>query len=566
MEKNSTGKVLIIGLDGATFTLLKPWMDQGYLPAIKSLVENGASGTLRTVVPPITGPAWSSFMTGVNPGRHRIYDFLIRDEDTGKDIPINARLRRGKAFWEYLSEAGKRVVVLNVPVTYPPVPVNGVMISDFLTPAGKRDFIYPVELVDEIEQKFGKYPLYFRMPIFCPNLSDANTTAFLKEIREGMEYKFNVACYLHERYQSDLLMLHIWGTDRIQHELWNFFDESHIQFKPDKKNKFYGEIIDYYKRVDRNIARLIDLVGKDSTVFIVSDHGFGPTHWMIDLNTWLLENGFIKIKNRFLSKLKYFLWKKGFTSELMLRVFVKKLFFKYLWRFYNTNPERFIRTLSSRSIGFLLGVHDIDWQRTTAFATYSSSIYINKKGVFPEGCVESEEQAQDVCRRIVEALRNLRNPATGELVGGDIVLREEAFHGPYAQYCPDITYLPQENKYLAYSFMGFGSNKVIFEAAALPGNHTMNGVLVAQGPSIRKGTKVAGAHLMDIAPTVLYLMGQKIPRDMEGKVLTEIIREEFVAAHPIEYRETGETRETADILTEEDQKDVIEKLKGLGYL
>ncbi|MCX5896559.1 MAG: alkaline phosphatase family protein [Proteobacteria bacterium] len=131
MEKNSTGKVLIIGLDGATFTLLKPWMDQGYLPAIRELVENGASGNLRTVVPPITGPAWSSFMTGVNPGRHRIYDFLIRDEHTGKDIPINARLRRGKAFWEYLSEAGKRVVVLNVPVTYPPVPVNGVMISDF---------------------------------------------------------------------------------------------------------------------------------------------------------------------------------------------------------------------------------------------------------------------------------------------------------------------------------------------------------------------------------------------------------------------------------------------------
>jgi predicted AlkP superfamily phosphohydrolase/phosphomutase len=250
-------KTLIIGLDGATFSLLQPFMDQGCLPTLKALMEDGCSGELRSTIPPITGPAWSSFMTGLNPGEHGIYDFLVRDEKTGKDIPVNAHLRRGKAFWDYLSDAGKKVIVLNVPVTYPPTPVNGVMISGFLTPSGKRDFIYPLNLVDEIENKFGKYPLYFRMPIASPGLSDANTISFLKELNYIREYKFKVAHYLFDKFDSDLLMLHIWGTDRIQHELWNFFDETHSQFNERKKEKFYDEILQYYKNLDREISELI---------------------------------------------------------------------------------------------------------------------------------------------------------------------------------------------------------------------------------------------------------------------------------------------------------------------
>jgi len=147
-----------------------------------------------------------------------------------------------------------------VPVTYPPAPVNGVMVSDFLTPRGKTDFIYPKALFEEIESRFGKYPLYFRMPIASPNLSDTNTETFLKELNDIMEYKFRVARFLYDRYESDLLMLHIWGTDRIQHELWNFFDEGHRQFRKDKKEKFYDKILSYYQKVDSEIDALINAV------------------------------------------------------------------------------------------------------------------------------------------------------------------------------------------------------------------------------------------------------------------------------------------------------------------
>jgi predicted AlkP superfamily phosphohydrolase/phosphomutase len=558
-------KTLIIGLDGATFTLLKPWMEQGIMPALKRLVDSGVSGGLRSVIPPITGPAWSTFMTGLNPGNHGIYDFVVRDERTGKDIPVNSQLRHGRAFWDYLSDVGKKVLILNVPVTYPPWPVNGVMISDFLTPAGKRDFIYPLHLVEELEQKFGAYPLYYKMPISSPNLSDANTTAFLKELFENTDGKFDIAQYLYDTYDSDLLVLHIWGTDRIQHELWSFFDESHIQFKPEKKKQFYGKILEYYARLDQHIARLVDRVGSDANVFIISDHGFGPLHWMVDLNTWLLENGFIQIKNSALSRIKYALWKRGITYEFIYRVFVRALF-RYVWKMIKPDPDKFLRSLASNKKQFLLGIDDVDWTQTKAFCTYSGGIYINRKGLFPHGSVESDAEAEAIIEQIIEKLKQLRNPLNGECIGGEIIRRAEAFDGPYARYCPDITYIALENKYNAGSFMGFGSNKVVLETAALPGGHRMEGILIAKGSNIQQHKQVNSARLMDIPPTVLYLMGEKIPRDMEGTVLTELIQEQFLSSHPIEYCDAIESRTIADSFTEEDQKDVIDKLKGLGYL
>lgn len=558
-------KILIIGLDGATFTLLKPLMDQGLMPTLKNIMEKGVSGELRSTIPPITGPAWSSFMTGLNPGEHGIYDFLIRDEKTGNDIPINARLRHGKAFWEYLSAAGKKVIVLNVPVTYPPTPVNGVMVSDFLTPSGKRDFIYPPELVDELEDKFGKYPLYFRMPIASPGLSDANTISFLNELNGIMEYKFQAAHYLYDKFAGDFVMLHIWGTDRIQHELWNFFDESHSQFKKRKKEKFYDQILNYYKKLDHQICCLIEHVGEDSNLFIVSDHGFGPINWMIDLNQWLLSHGYITIKKNLSSRIRYAMWRKGLTFELVFRIFVQRML-KYTWKLWDTTPEKFIRSLPQRSIKFLLGINDIDWNHTKAFATYYGGIYINRKGVHPNGCVASESEAASLCKSIVAELKQLSNPMTGELIDGDIFQREDTFHGPYARNCPDIVYLPMNKKYLAGSFMGFGSNKIIVDSVTLPGNHTLMGILMAKGPCIQTTKSIAGATLLDMAPTILYLMGHKIPENMTGRVLKELFTPEFLAKNPVEYMVPEKVQKEDDILSAEEQKDVVDKLKGLGYL
>src|SRR6266849_2073855 len=188
-------KVLVICLDGATFDLLRPWIEAGRLPTLKRFLAEGVSGDLQSVIPPITAPAWASFMTGKNPGKHGIYHFVNRAPQGGHQAFFSATSRTGRTLWELLGEDGKQVVVLNVPTTYPPQPVNGVLIADFLTPPGKKDFTYPLSLLDEIEEKFGKYPLHLRTLMFSANLSGPNAERLLRELHHELKYKFDVAHY-----------------------------------------------------------------------------------------------------------------------------------------------------------------------------------------------------------------------------------------------------------------------------------------------------------------------------------------------------------------------------------
>ena len=155
-----SNKLLVIGLDGASFNVLDTLIEKGYLPNISSLIAGGARADLETTFPPITAVAWSSFMTGKNPGKHGIFEFVRREQHSKRELAVNASFRKGRAIWDLLSDAGKRVIVHNFPCTYPPHEINGLMIADFMTPRGRRDFTYPVALLTEIEDAFGSYRLH----------------------------------------------------------------------------------------------------------------------------------------------------------------------------------------------------------------------------------------------------------------------------------------------------------------------------------------------------------------------------------------------------------------------
>src|ERR1051325_3108768 len=144
-------KLFVIGLDGASFNVLDPLIARGYLPNLAKLIEGGARASLETTFPPITAVAWSSFMTGKNPGKHGIFEFVMREQGSSRQLAVNASLRQGRAIWDILSAAGQRVIVHNFPCTYPPRPLNGLLIADFMTPRGRRDFTYPPALLDELE-------------------------------------------------------------------------------------------------------------------------------------------------------------------------------------------------------------------------------------------------------------------------------------------------------------------------------------------------------------------------------------------------------------------------------
>ncbi|MBI5091057.1 MAG: alkaline phosphatase family protein [Candidatus Hydrogenedentes bacterium] len=558
-------KIIVIGLDGATWDILGPRMASGSMPNLQRLAAKGASGNLRSIFPPETPAAWPSFMTGKNPGKHGAFDFLVYDPETGTERPVNARLRKGKTIWDYLTAAGKTSLVLNVPTTYPPTPIQGALISDFLTPAGARDYTYPPELAAELEREMGRYPLFFETMSFVCASSEYNAGIFLDELERMDTAKFDVAEKLFDRYQPDFTMLHIWGTDRLQHELWHWYNPDHPKYDRAMAEKFGPRIEAYYTMIDERVGRLAAKAGEDGVTFVISDHGFGGTNYFIDQNSWLLREGFIALKSSFRVKLKKFLFDLGVTPHNATRVFAPIL--RFLSYVKAAAPETTLRkSTGAISLPGMLGLSDVDWTRTQAYAPFGwSGIYINTKGIRPHGSVDPKDY-ESIRDRIVQRWKQLENPRTGQLVGGPIHTNSEMFNGPFSQYGPDIMALPLDEHYMPVCFFGFASKEPVYENVTLYGNHRMEGILIANGKGIRPGT-VTGASLMDMAPTLLHLLGHPVPSDMDGKVLTALIESQGLDSAPVQHVEAQEdSAEYNDGLSEAEEEEIRAKLMGLGYL
>jgi len=565
-------KVFVVGLDGGTFDLLNPWMEQGLLPHLQALVENGVSGELESTIPPMTAPAWTSFMTGRNPGKHAIYDFVTQEETGYRVRPLNARARQGSCLWDLIGEEGGRVVVLNVPMTYPPHPVNGAMVGDFMTPSGKKDFIYPPGLLEELEGKFGKYPLYPFPPSFAISQSVSDIEQFLGQYTEAMVYKFQVARYLLEKLDPHFLMLHIYGNDQICHWLWHLLDETHPRYRREVAERCLPKILEYYRRFDAEVGRLSGMRDEDTVLFIMSDHGFGPLHRIINLNVWLMREGYLVLRRRPITLLKYLLWRAGFTPEglaekRLIRLTLGRLIMRMLKDRNKATVDQ-LRLLHS-GLETFLSLNDVDWSRTKAFGLFGwGQIKINVKGRYPQGCVSPGAEYQALRAEIVTKLRELKDPETGERVGGEVFTRDEVYWGPFLEEAPDITFLPMKKRYWANSRgTGFPSNRIFSTFLwGMTGMHTMNGILLAEGKPLRKALRVHGAHILDLFPTILYLMGIPVPKDTDGKVLDQIFHDAFLRENRFEPTDRADGGKGEALQGIEEQEEIIERLRELGYL
>ena len=576
-------QVLVLGLDGCTFDLLNPWMEKGLLPNLKKLKEEGVSGTLQSSYPPVTGPAWVTFMTGKNPGKHSVYEFLVRKPNSYREVPVNADNRQGQTLWKILSEQGYRVAVLNVPLTYPPQKVNGVLISGFLTPPGKRDFVHPPELLDELEEKFGNYYLHQRSVEVATFSSDSYVATFIEDCLAMMRYKFEVAKFLMKKESFDFLMLHIVATDRIQHTLWHILDPQHEHYRADLAERYYDEVISFYRELDKQVGEICSLYDSSGTVFVVSDHGFCTVNKTIDLNVWLLREGYIQLKEDFSTRLKYFLWKRGLTYEWLFgrlgmgwgRLWARTLgtlWDKMLVAIMNNKfvkpPMDLINNIIVNKNTWLLSLKDVDWSKTRAFCkTGMGQIFINLKGRDPEGIVNCGDEYKNLTEEIGGKLKDFLNELTGGTSVAEVHTKEEIYTGDYFDEMPDITFFSNKDGYQAGSFVDFGSNRTVSDVTLLTGNHDMNGIFLAKGKSVKKGVATEGASIMDVAPTILNLMGCKIPKDMDGRVLSTIFEEAFAEQHPVEFTEpTAAEKEERGEMSPEDQEKVLDRLRSLGYI
>jgi predicted AlkP superfamily phosphohydrolase/phosphomutase len=520
-------KLIVFGIDGGSLKLIEQWRKE--LPNFQKIMEGGVFGELESTIPPVTCPAWPCMFTGKNPGKLGMYEFLnLQFAEEGGFKPFSSSDYHASSLWKILNDYGRKVGLLNVPMTFPPHEINSFMVCGLGTPRTAK-YTYPPQLKNTLSEVVGGYDVF---PVVILTRHDREKE-YLKLFNEVLNKRVKAARYLMSSFPWDLFICVFQVSDVVQHYFWHHMDKSHPRHAAD--NKYKNVIKDFYKRIDGAIGSLISEVPKDTNILIVSDHGFGPFHGVFLLNKWLEGNGFLKFKdsvyrrriNNFLTKVKGFLFAR--LSLRLIRLVA------------NIVPQRlahglFARVEKDRTMEI---ARSIDWAQTKAYSLGSlGKIFINLKGREPNGIVEPGREYERLRDEIIEKLSKLVNPETGERADFQIFKKEEIYHGQYAHLAPDISIVA--DKYVPV--ISRGGPLWDKPPGPISGTHARQGVFMAYGPDIKKeGLKLAGLKIYDITPTVLYTFGSPIPKDMDGRVLSEIFAPDSeLAKKSVVYEEMGE--------------------------
>lgn len=463
-------KVVMIGLDGLNPDLVYQW--KGELPNLSKLMEEGIHGNIKSTVPPITPQAWSCILTGKNPGHFGYWDFTYRDDYSyGQSELVNSRVRdeRVDTIYEILSGYNKKVAIINVPVTYPPPEIpGGYSISSFMIPNLNKQFTHPASLRKKIEKIIGQY-------IIDASTSDMNfrqmdKEVVLKRIYDMDKQRFELTKYFIKEKKCDFVFTVIMGTDRMPHLFYRYFDKNHRRYTPHPK--YESALKNHYKFCDESIGEILNLMDKDTAMIVTSDHSVQRLDGRINLNEWLIKEGYMKLRKR---------------------------------------PERPTSLMQV----------DIDWSQTKAWATgFTGQLYLNVKGRESQGIVDSQDYER-LLDELAEKLKAITDEK-GESLDTKVYRRKDIHSGEYAKFGPDL-FVYFDNCYWNISELIGYDSIYSYDTPKGPddGGHGPFGFFAMAGKGVPKRGKVSDADLLDIAPTVLHLFGVTIPQDMEGKVLTK---------------------------------------------
>ncbi len=565
-------KVVVIGLDAATWTVIRPCMAEGKMPNLAKLMKAGVSGTLESILPPITPPAWTSFMTGKNPGKHGIFHFVETEHGGYAMNYANATSRRSPTVWKLLNNAGYSVGTMNIPFTYPPEPLNGFQISGMDTPSENSPFIHPPELREELVEHLGAIQLDIR---FLGAMStDERRNQVLAEMEQMDNQWTKAALYLLENHPQDVMMFVFMSIDTVQHYFWQHMDKGHFLHDLKLAPKFGDAVRKVYERLDAAAGQIIDRLPPETTLFVVSDHGGGPVvDRTIFLNRYLAQLGLLHYDEKTTSGIRSLGKKLLRVSFSMLRSTLSSRQKSRLARLFPKIRQKSEMAYSSFT--------SIDWSRTKAYCSEvlasPPSIWINLKGVKPQGIVDPGDYDALVAF-IIEKLAELKDPRSGKPVINRVYRRNEIFHGPFSREGADLVLDWWSEDSLFSSQPSFpedtGKPALIIrehrpsETSEWGGTHRLNGILIGRGSGFKSGAEIANARLIDIAPTLLHLLGVPVPEDMDGKVLASAFQPDFLLARPIRSGAASGTSATdrPSGYTDEEAAKVEERLQALGYL
>jgi predicted AlkP superfamily phosphohydrolase/phosphomutase len=497
-------------------------------------------------------------MTGKNPGKTGIYDFLYRRNDSYGFSPNDARRRDGRSLWNILSAENRRVGVLNVPMSYPVEPVNGFMISGWMTPYMAQDFAYPPHLLGELEAEICHYRIYPSQ-----TFSEKHKEIFLEACNQLLDLRTRTALYLMQREPWDFFMVVFFDPDRILHQMWHYLDRDHPWRGSDGAQDKSEPVWRYFQRLDASIEQLIQQAGDDALVMIMSDHGMGSAYNMIVLNNWLLDTGLLQLKSHPWTRVKRYLFDRGLTLRNVHQLVDKLGLAKHAEYKSLYSVDVILKTA-------FLSFNDVDWSRSKAysFGRCVGPIYLNVKGREPQGIVNPGREYEEVRDEIATLAGEMTDPRTGRKLVGRVLRREEVYNGPYVNQAPDLIVLPRHETDKFFGLADFGSNQMVQTVYRYSGMHRENGLLLMMGPQIERQARLDNVSIIDLAPTILYAMGVPIPQDMDGRPLVEVFVEDAAQGIPLMSMiptYSAQRNEEASY-TAEEAKEIERRLRQMGYL
>lgn len=437
-------RVVVLGLDGVPYTYVQKLIGEGELPNFAAVLGEGASAQMDTTIPNVSSVAWATFMTGQNPGKHKIFGFIDREPGSSKLYIPNSRTMSATTLWETLSGAGKRVFAMNVPVTYPPRAVNGIVVGCFLSPSVEKAAPTP-----EIAAALKRLN-------YCVDadsqLAHRDKESFLAHLDEVFERRLDAMRYFWRSERWDFFMTHVMETDRLHHFFWKEMEEGDERFAP--------AFLDFYRRVDAVLGEVRGWLDDDTRLVILSDHGFCSIKQQVNVNTWLHENGFL-----------------DYAAD---------------------NGTKGLEALAAGS---------------RAYSLDPGRIFLSLRGREPSGVVAPGPEYERVRDELADKLQTMSDPETGEPMVERVYRREELYHGPQAALAADLVLAMQEG----YDPKGaFRRPTLTHQDTALVGMHTTPDALLYVEGVARFDRR---PHIVDVAPTILDLLGLPPAPDMDGRSL-----------------------------------------------
>ncbi len=539
MSKNPRKQAVIIGLDGATFDIIDPMIAEGKLPNLQKLITQGVSGPLRSTLHPNSFPGWSSCTTGTSEGMHGVYSPFIKQPGVYEFRAMSALDIQTKTVWEILSERQRNVGVVNVPTTYPVVPVEGFLVTGMLTPTLQSNFTSPQELKDELLKTIPDY-------IIEPK-RNTDKTEKAAEFRLCLDARQRALDFLLPKYDWDFLMVVYSILDRTQHDFWADMDATH--HRHDTKTEFKNFIYEMYEKADVAVGRLLKHIPEGTPILVCSDHGFCASRYEIRLNEWLREQGWLAYQDGFAWKAKQKLASLKEKVENRIKV---------------AAPAGWDNALDKKALRGKAIFEEIDWSKTKVFFGQDRGVWINLQGREANGIV-SQKDYLPLLQEVKTKLKQLKSPFDNQPAFEQVLTREEAFQGRYSELLPDLVLVTRDSSYVPLE--GRSQQGTFIASSTTSGAHAPYGIFIACGDGIHKGVKIENAHLRDIAPTALYAMDEALTEDMDGRVLQEAFLPEVAMSRPIR-RQGSSYRDgiSSNAFEDGEEEEIKERMRALGYI